>query len=51
MNAFTESDGFYQTLPCGRSKIIVESKTIGITVRDTKVLRTDEHTRKHHRHW
>ncbi len=44
-------NGQYGDLPGGRRKVLLETKTVGITFRDTKVFRGDEHVLKHHRHW
>ncbi|KAL9651163.1 hypothetical protein ABK040_008235 [Willaertia magna] len=38
-------------LPFGKKKLIHETKTFGITLRDTKIFRTDNSILKHHRHW
>lgn len=38
-------------LPLGRRKLLLETKTIGFTLRDTKVLANDERVLHHHRHW
>lgn len=41
----------YPPLPNGRRKVLVEAKTSGFNLRDTKMLRGDRHTLKYHRHW
>jgi hypothetical protein len=41
----------FSILPGGRRKVLLETKTVGITFRDTKMFRADEHVLKHHRHW
>jgi len=38
-------------LPRGRRKVLLETKTTGITFRDTKILRKSSHIYTHHRHW
>jgi hypothetical protein len=46
-----KSDGQYGSLPGNRRKVLLETKTVGITFRDTKVFRGDDHVLRHHRHW
>jgi len=49
--ASTDPDSTYPQLPNGRKKVLVEAKTSGFNLRDTKMLRGDRHTLKYHRHW
>ncbi|EFC48329.1 predicted protein [Naegleria gruberi] len=35
----------------GTRKVLIEQKTTGFSLRDTKMLRSVEYTLKHHRHW
>eukprot|EP00817_Percolomonadidae_sp_ATCC50343_P003144 CAMPEP_0117422528 /NCGR_PEP_ID=MMETSP0758-20121206/3345_1 /TAXON_ID=63605 /ORGANISM="Percolomonas cosmopolitus, Strain AE-1 (ATCC 50343)" /LENGTH=255 /DNA_ID=CAMNT_0005205193 /DNA_START=511 /DNA_END=1278 /DNA_ORIENTATION=- len=37
--------------PFSRPKLLVEEKTSGINLRDTKLLRSNDYVFKHHRHW
>ncbi|KAG2389392.1 hypothetical protein C9374_013952 [Naegleria lovaniensis] len=44
-------DRYDFTLPYGKKKVLHETKTIGITFRDTKLFGTTDALLKHHRHW
>lgn len=46
-----DEDGFFFHLPYGRKKYITEVKTMGISLRDTKILRSEDQILYHHRHW
>jgi hypothetical protein len=50
-SASQDEDLTYKPLPFGKKKVIVEQKTSGFNMRDTKMFRSDDHVLKHHRHW
>jgi hypothetical protein len=41
----------FPSMPNHRKKVLLECKTSGFNLRDTKMFRGDAHTLKHHRHW
>jgi hypothetical protein len=46
-----EEGKYNMHLPKGRRKILLETKTSGVTLRDTKVFRNSKYIYTHHRHW
>lgn len=44
-------DNEIEKLPNGKIKLIVEEKTMGLNMRDTKILMPKEYILMHHRHW